>query len=296
MTLAAADGCSGSNGALDGAALGLPDGSTFDASVGQGGGSDDANACRPGDVETYQPGAYLSATAAWQGVCRQDLISGFYDACLGAQATLATCTAFKSDRTAARCAECILTPDDQSNYGPLIDHGTFITANVAGCIELTDPAGLSCAKKLQALSGCELAACEANCPVEDEASRAAYDVCVGQADGAGCQSYEMAASCIGSEGDSGLVASCLIPTFAEFYDAVVPLFCGPPRVDGGVAPFDASAAGPPEAAADGSSDARGSGGDAGGARLDAAADAPADASRPLTDASRAPDAADAAKE
>jgi hypothetical protein len=206
----------------------------------------DANACRPGDVGTYQPAAYHPASAAWQGVCRPDLISGFYDSCLGPQATASACAAFKSDKTAARCAECILTSDGASHYGPLVDHGIspsdqFITTNVAGCIELTDLNGLPCAKALQALGGCELAACEANCPVDDSASRVLYDTCAGQADQAGCQSYVALAACAGAEADAGLAASCLIGTFADFYAAVAPLFCGAPQVDGAVAPFDASA-------------------------------------------------------
>jgi hypothetical protein len=215
------------------------------ASGTEGGGASpgaDANACRPGDVGTYQP-AYHPASAAWQGLCRPDLISGFYDACLGPLATGSACAAFKADKTAGRCASCILTSDTATHYGPLVDHGTFITTNVAGCIELTDPSGLSCAKSLQALSGCELAACEANCPVQDPASRAVYDQCAVGADQAGCGSYVALATCADDEVDAGLAQNCLIGTFADFYNTVVPLFCGAPQVDGGVAPFDAASAG-----------------------------------------------------
>jgi hypothetical protein len=208
----------------------------------------DASACRPGDVATYQPPAYLSATAAWQGVCLvqaggSDPIQGFYDVCFGPKASPAACMVFKTDPGTKACAACVLTADSKGHYGPLIDHGGFITTNVAGCLELTDPSGLSCAKALQALQGCELTACQANCPVHDSASRTAYDTCASLADRVGCQSYRSAAACLDAEKDSGLVANCLIPSFTDFYHAVVPLFCGapPPHADAGAPfPIDAS--------------------------------------------------------
>jgi hypothetical protein len=203
----------------------------------------DASACSPGDVGAFQPDPYHPATAAWQNVCTPAQIGGFYDACLGQNATKAICDAFTSDPTATRCAGCILTSDDLTHYGPLIDHmETFITTNVAGCIELTDPQGLVCARAIQALAACELLACQANCPVEDTATRASYDACAAQADQTGCKTYTtLVTACVAAERDGGLVASCLIPTFADFYAAVVPLFCGPPEVDASVPPFDASA-------------------------------------------------------
>ncbi len=208
----------------------------------------EASACRPGDVQTYQPGPYHFAAAAWRGVCVVEGPTGngqdrmFFDRCLGPGATPADCDAFQADAANADCAKCILTPDsttDLSGYGPLIDHGTFITTNVAGCIELTDPGALSCAKAVQALGGCELGACEANCPVDDVASRAAYDACTAQADRGGCQPYAMAAACTNAEVSSA--QSCFLRSFDDFYYAVVPLFCGPPPIfDGGNAlRFDA---------------------------------------------------------
>jgi hypothetical protein len=243
LAATAAGGCTSFGGEsspsvlLDGMATESGDGGTSAAGFG------DANACRPGDVETYQPKAYRPAAAAWQGVCSAAQIGSFYDDCLGAQATTTTCTAFKSDKTSSPCAACILTLDTASHDGPLISHGTFITTNVAGCIELTDSAGLSCAKALQALSGCELYACQANCPVHDSASRMAFDSCADQASNAGCASYDMATGCVAAERDAGRAADCLLPAFSDFYNAVAPLFCGAPAsdIDAGSPPFDASA-------------------------------------------------------
>jgi hypothetical protein len=204
----------------------------------------DANACRPGDVETYQPTAYHPAAGAGQGVCTSAAITRFYDACLSPQATAGACDDFKSKEGA--CASCILTPETASFDGPLIKHGGLVTANVAGCIELTDLAGLPCAKAVQALDGCELFACEANCPVHDQASAMAYDACARQAslDKAGCLQYGVAATgCTDAELEGGPAAPCLGQRFSDFYFAVVPLFCGSPSPgrEGGGLVFDASA-------------------------------------------------------
>jgi hypothetical protein len=186
----------------------------------------DASACRPGDVATYRPASYRPATAAHKGVCSPMDISVFYDWCLGPTKTSAQCSAFMSSATTGPCAACIVTLDTADHYGPVVDHGGFVTANVAGCIELTDPSGISCAKSVQALSGCELAACEANCPVHDTASRSAFDSCASQAAQGGCQFYAMEANCSTAEQDAGQAGNCLLPMFKDFYDAVVPLFCG----------------------------------------------------------------------
>jgi hypothetical protein len=109
---------------------------------------------------------------------------------------------------------------------------------VAGCIELSDPGALSCAKSVQALSECELAACAANCPVSDPASLDAYDLCAAHADHTGCATYySVAASCTSAVAEAGTYAapSCLETDFRRFYDYVVPLFCGAPPADAGLA-------------------------------------------------------------
>src|SRR4029077_20819097 len=124
---------------------------------------------------------------------------------------------FLSAPANARCAKCLLTPDSANSYGPLIDHGTFLTTNVAGCIELTDPMAISCAKSVEALAGCELYACEANCTVHDPASRMEYDQCASEADHSGCASYARSAACLVSVPDAGQAGKCLASTFSEFY-------------------------------------------------------------------------------
>jgi hypothetical protein len=174
-----------------------------------------------------------------------------------------------------------VTPETADHYGPVIDHMGFVTANVAGCIELTDyPSGLACAKSVQAANGCELAACEANCPVHDMASRAGYDACAKQAAQVGCQYYDaMATRYCNAERDAGQAAICLFPMFQEFYNAVVPLFCGPPpvRADAGLSLDAGGDASGWDVATDGSQPSADGSGDAlPGAEADAPVDAPRD--------------------
>lgn len=247
--------------------------------------TDDGSACHPGDVTTYVSGAYHPAAATYQGVCSDVQRQGFYDACLGSKASTDTCNAFsQADAGNAACASCILTPETATAYGPLVEHGhgTFITENVGGCIELVDPSSLPCAKEQQALLGCQLAACEANCPVHDVATRAAYDGCAAMAGAAGCQAYATRAACAQ---DGGASATCVGRTFKAFYDDVVPRFCGMPEA-GAAPPHDA---GPSDAT---TADASPTDGAAADAAVDATVDAATEAA--ATDAPAADARSDAA--
>jgi hypothetical protein len=229
------------DGATDGGGSGSSSGgSSSGSSSGFGGG--DASACQPGDVGTYRPGSYRLASGAGQGACiagaSGDPIAGFFDACLGPSATTDKCNTFRSANST--CVSCILTPESAPKYGPLIEHGGFVTVNVAGCIELADPGALACAKAVQALAGCELAACEANCPVHDSDSLTAYEACATNAETGGCDTYATAATCALTEPDAVADTAACLGDFQTFYTNVVPRFCGP--ADAGVgAPFDASA-------------------------------------------------------
>ncbi len=229
----------------DGAGSSSSGGSGSSGSSSSGGGFD-AAACVPGDVTTYAP-QYHPATGAYQGKCGDVDVQHFYDDCLdSAKASTTACNSFRTGTT-SDCAACLLTPDADSNYGPLIGHGSFVTANVAGCIELTDAttSGLACAKAVQAVAGCELLACEANCDVHDASSLGAYDTCASTADQAGCVTYASASSCVNALQEAGDgVAQCLAQDFTTFYYVAAKLFCGAqPAVDGG-APYDTGSPAP----------------------------------------------------
>lgn len=230
VTFALAEGCgpvssdvplsaSTDGGAGDGATAG-----------GDGAGSGyetwDASACAPGDVQTFQPGPYVPASKL-VGACLSGDISTLYEACFSPSANVSTCTAFQQkSKESAACYSCVLTPSTASSYGPIINYTEFIAANVAGCIELVSQGVLACAKPAQALSECELAACEANCPVRDASSLTAFQGCTTQAKSGGCQAYDAAAACFTSELEAGSLSVCDPSEFRTFFDLVVPLFCG----------------------------------------------------------------------
>ena len=263
---------------------------------------DPVSSCHPGGLTTFAPATYHSALAAGQGAC---VASGstdafaqyaqFYDACLGPNKTQVDCDSF--NESSPTCASCLLTPSTAMAYGPLVNFGGLILPNVAGCLELTglhpsieagvDSQALGCAKSLQALEECELAACKANCPVPTGGTLDLYDACAREADQGGCQSYASVASCgdayresdAAGAGDGGgtLTPGTCFLSFKDFYDAVAPLFCGPPmpstQVSDAGAGTDAATGdggnGAGDAAADASSMGPGPG--------DAARDSPADA-------------------
>jgi hypothetical protein len=195
-----------------------------------GAGADAATSCRGSDVSTYLPARYQPAaepSAACLGADGGTIWDAYFDACLAPGTTKEACASFTATPANAACAACVLTSYTSDPLGPIIDYGDFVGPNVAGCIELEAPRELACAKAVQALTGCEIAACQANCPVVNEPSLMAREACAMDADDAGCLSFSQAASaCRASEADAGLADPCMITAFKDFYDSVVPLFCG----------------------------------------------------------------------
>ena len=161
--------------------------------------------------------------------------------CLGPNKSADACTSYKASATNAACAACVLTPYSADRLGPILDYGEFVGGNVAGCIELSVPGDpSSCANAVQALTDCEVAACQANCPVSDTTSLAAREQCSTDADATGCRLFfEAASACRAAETDAGVASACMNGAFQDFYDAVVPLFCGQATADA-AAIFDAS--------------------------------------------------------
>jgi hypothetical protein len=224
-----------------------------DAGFGGGGPGDasslDASSCHPGDVEafvaSYHPAVPPQAVCLPQIVQPNALIAGdpitlFYDACFGPHKSPFACGSFAGTSPAyAACAACIETSASASSYGPLVVDPAdgFVRANVGGCIELTDPLALSCAKAAQAQQACQAAACAVNCPVTDDTSLDAYNACADQAAAGGCETFTAAASCVDAEAVD--LAACSSTSFQDFYFAVVPMFCGVLPVDA-AAPADAS--------------------------------------------------------
>jgi hypothetical protein len=216
------------------------------ADGGGGGIEPDASLCTPGDVSTYHPVAHAPAVQPQACGGSIDRVDEFYAACLGSSRDDNACDAFR--KANPDCAACIVTPESAMAYGPIIDHGTFVTPNVAGCIELGVEYGgdggsapLTCAQAVQALAGCELSACEANCPVSDTASLSEFEGCAESADGTGC-TFASAAACLAPDSGVEIPSACQQTDFGAFYRGVVPLFCLPPAtVDAGAGLLDAAA-------------------------------------------------------
>jgi hypothetical protein len=233
---------SGGCAAVSGVSTGPPsDSFGDDASLGDGGAlltADAASSCHPSAVLTYVPSTYRTAEApstACLGADGGSTVEDFFDACLGPNKSTDACNDYNAVPSNAACAACVLTPYNADRLGPILDYGEFVGGNVAGCIERTAPADLSCARAVQALTDCEVAACQANCPVADTTSLTAREACSTAADANGCSSYlAVAAACRSTEADAGLALPCTNVAFKDFFDAVVPYFCG-------VAPLDASA-------------------------------------------------------
>jgi hypothetical protein len=227
------------------AAAGPPE---IDASFGGSSNSnatDGASSCHPSDVQalqgTYQPAAVPSG--ACLGADGGGVWEDFFEACLGPDKSDAKCDAYKETPSNAACAACVLTPYTADQLGPILSFGEFVGGNVAGCIEVTSPRELPCAQAVQALSDCEDAACQANCPVTDPQSLMERQNCASQADQMGlCFSLSQKASaCRAAEADGGLASPCMNVGFKAFYDVVVPLFCGQANVDA-AAQLDAGSA------------------------------------------------------
>jgi hypothetical protein len=221
---------------------------SFGGSSSGGGFAEDGSAtsCHASDVLTYVPGTYRPATPpsdACLGADGGQTWDEFFDACLGPNKTPDACSDYKASPSNAACAACVLTPYSAAHLGPILDYGEFVGENTAGCIELAVPGDpSSCANAVQALTDCEVAACQANCPVSDTTSLSARQQCSTDADSTGCRLFfEAASSCQAAEADAGRASACMNGAFQAFYDAVVPLFCGQATADAAAALDGASA-------------------------------------------------------
>lgn len=237
-------GCSSTettvNNATDAGTTTPTDGGKTDAKTppppSDGGGSD----CKPGDVSSFTPAWETPPTFATTEECTPEQSAAFYDACVGDTYTQAACEKIMGGKTPTACGTCLLEK-------ALTEEGRFrrgaCLANVEG--DLTDK---SCGAKYDALYGCLAAACDDNCPGEDQASLDALDACYQAAAGGACKTFATAAnSCVKALGAPA--APCLLQKVADV-EGYVELWCGGPAgtTDGGT---DAATDAPADAPADG---------------------------------------------
>ena len=198
-------------------------------------------ACPPMDLGEWTPPAYVHAATPRPSACPGTFVSDFYTDCIDAMtASDATCNANwmnGADIPHGTCYHCLVTDVLASSYGPLIRYSMVTTnINVPGCIELLDPAHLSCAMALQAFDACPHQACD-NLPglcalnPQDPSWFPKWQACVAAAQTGVCGSYGQAANCLGGE-DAGPAAGCVAgQTPRDLYNFIAPLFCG--SADGG---------------------------------------------------------------
>jgi hypothetical protein len=106
--------------------------------------------------------------------------------------------------------------------GPVVNYGTTVSVNVAGCIELLDPTNLACATSVQQADECEHQACDTPCP-----ALGAFESCVTAVDKGACAPYVQAATCQGGEADGGAARACVAgATFGDLFAAAARAFCG----------------------------------------------------------------------
>jgi len=201
-------------------------------------GADATLACPPSSLDEWVAPAYHPAQPK-ESVCSALLINDFYNSCLGPSASSGACAqswGAGEDTAHTLCQACLITPSSGVTWGPLVDYGNgsgqgTVSVNVAGCVELLDPARVTCATSVQQADECQHQACDAICPVSDDTSFANWQACIGAAANGPCLGYLMSAGCVTSE-DAGPAATCVSGTDfeSEFID-IATVFCGGAAAD-----------------------------------------------------------------
>jgi hypothetical protein len=182
----------------------------------------------PSSLAGWMPPSYQHAQPAQAAACTSALIDDFYASCLGPGASTSACDQnwgspdSGEDLAHATCEECLVTASTSPTLGPVVNYGTTVSVNVAGCIELLDPTNLACARSVQQADECEHQACDTPCP-----ALGAFESCVTAADKGACASYVQAATCQGSEADGGAARACAAgASFGDLFAAAARAFCG----------------------------------------------------------------------
>jgi hypothetical protein len=193
--------------------------------------SDAPLACPPSPLDEWSPPAYRHAQARQPSACSALLIADFYQSCLGPSASDQGCNqtwGVGQDQVHQICQSCLVTPSSAMLWGPLVNYGTTVSINVAGCVELLDPSRTACATEVQAADVCQHQACDGACPVSatDPASFATWQACVAATAQGECNGYLVSAACVGVE-DAGPAAACVSgQSFQDDFLATAAVFCG----------------------------------------------------------------------
>jgi hypothetical protein len=174
-----------------------------------------------------QPQSGTTFTSRWHpaihrlAACTSQQVTDYFTACYGAGATTAGCTQYTQANST--CTSCLSTPPTAVAWGAIIAYNGFSEVNVAGCFYWHGAS--ACATQLQASTDCELAWCQANCPVTDQATLDALDACETQTanDPSQCQSYATQAQCANDAGAASSI--CVGTSFSDDYTRVATVLC-----------------------------------------------------------------------
>lgn len=181
----------------------------------------EGSACVPAPVGTLTP-TWIPPRAP-MAACSADQIDLYFSLCWTSAGTADSCDAFVKDNP--RCAGCFEAShafDEQ--LGPLVVVGPAYFVNAGGCLALSDPCNLECAKVSAFQDECTGASCAA-CPGDDPS---AWGVCTSAATACSCQSYTAQyVSCRDAlEAQGNPAADCFSGDMKTQFEKVLTTFCG----------------------------------------------------------------------
>ena len=177
--------------------------------------------CAPSSISGFTPPPYRHARQEL-GACAPADITQFDGVCFNVvSGSLTLCNVFHKANPV--CYACLVSNLTDTSWGPVVIANAVPSVNVAGCLELTDPAALACSQSLATTLQCQHALCDGPCPVTDIPSYDQWQLCaedtLGTCGGSACLAGVDASSaspCLPA-GDAGMDDLLL---------AVAPVFCG----------------------------------------------------------------------
>jgi hypothetical protein len=177
----------------------------------------------PEDLTGWMPGQATPPRAPDLTACQSNDYQAYYNACFGNGATAQTCQTWTQGHQA--CAACIVSSENDAQWGLTVEGSGVVSINIAGCLKLVGET--ACSTAYANVQMCTAAGCEAQCPVTDSQSFALYQQCVTKVSAGACKTYVDAQNLVCSP-DAANVNKC---TSGGGFQALLvklgPVFCGP---------------------------------------------------------------------
>jgi hypothetical protein len=207
-------------------------------------GADASHACVPGSLAGFEP-AYMTPVGPYANACTVAQLTDAVDACFGPSSSASACNDWVDASANLGCLNCWSGPETNLIWTPIlyaVHGGQEVEIDTGGCIALADPSELACAKSVEAIQQCELAACLPSCIIPSDDDLTAITKCTSEANMGECLKYAEAAAACESALGAGPAAFCLdaFMSAADLIDFFA-LSCGPKPSDGGSSPLDGGA-------------------------------------------------------